>query len=96
MNTGTAIAGALSMGSWMTMDFGAGNREPAGFVCLEAVVGGRNPQPNASRQWVGWFFFYLAVTKASNSQFRRGSGPIIQEISSGRLALVSKAALIDA
>jgi len=54
MNTGTAISGRPSMGSWITYGLGAETDELPGFVVLTSV-GGRNPQPIASRQWGAGF-----------------------------------------
>ncbi|QDV52939.1 DUF1501 domain-containing protein [Gimesia fumaroli] len=50
LNTGTAISGRPSMGSWLTYGLGSETEELPGFVVLTSV-GGRNPQPIASRQW---------------------------------------------
>ena len=50
MNTGTAISGRPSMGSWVTYGLGSESEDLPGFVVLTSV-GGRNPQPIASRQW---------------------------------------------
>lgn len=54
MNTGTAISGRPSMGSWVTYGLGSESDELPGFVVLTSV-GGRNPQPIASRQWSSGF-----------------------------------------
>ncbi len=54
MNTGTAISGRPSMGSWVTYGLGSESEELPGFVVLTSV-GGRNPQPIASRQWAAGF-----------------------------------------
>lgn len=54
MNTGTAISGRPSMGSWITYGLGAETDELPGFVVMTSV-GGRNPQPIASRQWGAGF-----------------------------------------
>ncbi|QEG41923.1 DUF1501 domain-containing protein [Roseimaritima ulvae] len=54
MNTGTAISGRPSMGSWVTYGLGAESDNLPGFVVLTSV-GGRNPQPIASRQWASGF-----------------------------------------
>lgn len=54
MNTGTAISGRPSMGSWVTYGLGAETQNLPGFVVLTSV-GGRNPQPIASRQWSAGF-----------------------------------------
>jgi hypothetical protein len=54
MNTGTAISGRPSMGSWITYGLGSETDDLPGFVVLTSV-GGRNPQPIASRQWASGF-----------------------------------------
>ena len=54
MNTGTAISGRPSMGSWVTYGLGAETQNLPGFVVMSSV-GGRNPQPIASRQWSAGF-----------------------------------------
>ena len=54
MNTGTAISGRPSMGSWVNYGLGSESQDLPGFVVLTSV-GGRNPQPIASRQWSAGF-----------------------------------------
>lgn len=54
MNTGTAISGRPSMGAWTTYGLGSETEDLPGFVVLTSV-GGRNPQPIASRQWSAGF-----------------------------------------
>ncbi len=54
MNTGTAISGRPSMGSWVNYGLGSESEDLPGFVVLTSV-GGRNPQPIASRQWASGF-----------------------------------------
>jgi hypothetical protein len=54
MNTGTAISGRPSMGAWITYGLGSEAQDLPGFVVLTSV-GGRNPQPIASRQWGAGF-----------------------------------------
>ena len=54
MNTGTAISGRPSMGSWINYGLGTESEDLPGFVVLTSV-GGRNPQPIASRQWASGF-----------------------------------------
>jgi hypothetical protein len=54
MNTGTAISGRPSMGSWINYGLGAETENLPGFVVMTSV-GGRNPQPIASRQWSAGF-----------------------------------------
>ncbi len=54
MNTGTAISGRPCMGSWILYGLGAETENLPGFVVLTSV-GGRNPQPIATRQWSAGF-----------------------------------------
>lgn len=54
MNTGTVISGRPSMGSWVNYGLGSECQDLPGFVVLTSV-GGRNPQPIASRQWSAGF-----------------------------------------
>ena len=54
MNTGTAISGRPSMGSWVNYGLGSESEDLPGFVVLTSV-GGRSPQPIASRQWSSGF-----------------------------------------
>lgn len=69
MNTGTAISGRPSMGSWVTYGLGAESENLPGFVVLTSV-GGRNPQPIASRQWSAGFLpsRYQGVEFSSSGQ----------------------------
>ena len=54
MNTGTALSGRPSMGAWVTYGLGSECEDLPGFVVMTSV-GGRNPQPIASRQWSAGF-----------------------------------------
>ena len=54
MNTGTSISGRPSMGGWITYGLGSEAEDLPGFVVMTSV-GGRNPQPIASRQWGSGF-----------------------------------------
>ena len=54
MNTGTVISGRPSMGSWINYGLGSEAEDLPGFVVMTSV-GGRNPQPIASRQWSAGF-----------------------------------------
>lgn len=54
MNTGTAISGRPSMGAWINYGLGTESEDLPGFVVMTSV-GGRNPQPIASRQWDAGF-----------------------------------------
>ncbi len=54
MNTGTAISGRPSMGSWITYGLGSETSDLPGFIVLTSAKG-RNPQPIAARQWHSGF-----------------------------------------
>lgn len=54
MNTGTAISGRPSMGAWINYGLGSECDNLPGFVVMTSV-GGRNPQPIATRQWSAGF-----------------------------------------
>ncbi|MCA9099946.1 MAG: DUF1501 domain-containing protein [Planctomycetales bacterium] len=54
MNTGTQIPGRPSMGSWINYGLGSESDDLPGFVVMTSV-GGRNPQPIATRQWHNGF-----------------------------------------
>ena len=55
MNTGTAISGRPSMGSWVNYGLGSISDDLPGFVVLVSDAKARNPQPIASRQWSAGF-----------------------------------------
>ena len=54
LNTGTAISGRPSMGSWLLYGLGSPSRDLPGFVVMTSTGGGQN-QPIASRQWHSGF-----------------------------------------
>ncbi len=54
MNTGTAIAGRPSMGSWLLYGLGSENENLPGYVVLTSSGGGQD-QPIATRQWHSGF-----------------------------------------
>jgi len=53
-NTGTAISGRPSMGSWVLYGLGAETEDLPGFIVLTSVGGGQ-AQPISSRQWHSGF-----------------------------------------
>jgi hypothetical protein len=71
MNTGTAISGRPSMGSWVTYGLGSPAENLPGFVVMTSV-GGRNPQPIASRQWHSGFL----PSRYQGVEFRGQGEPI--------------------
>jgi hypothetical protein len=54
MNTGTALSGRPSMGSWVTYGLGSEAESLPGFVVLTSFAG-RNPQPISQRMWGNGF-----------------------------------------
>ena len=54
MNSGSVISGKPSLGSWVNYGLGSEAEDLPGFVVMTSV-GGRNPQPIASRQWSAGF-----------------------------------------
>jgi hypothetical protein len=55
MNTGTAISGRPSMGSWVTYGLGAESQTLPGFIVLISTGKGGQMQPIAARQWHSGF-----------------------------------------
>jgi hypothetical protein len=55
MNTGTAISGRPSMGSWVNYGLGSECDDLPGFVVMTSRAGTRSPQPISSRQWHSGF-----------------------------------------
>jgi len=54
MNTGTAISGRPSMGSWVNYGLGSECDDLPGFVVMTSFAG-RNPQPISQRMWDSGF-----------------------------------------
>ncbi len=71
MNTGSAISGRPSMGSWINYGLGSACEDLPGFVVLTSV-GGRNPQPIASRQWSAGFL----PSKYQGVEFNSAGDPV--------------------
>lgn len=55
INTGSAIPGRPSMGSWLTYGLGSEAEELPGFVVLTSLGRGGQNQPIAARQWSAGF-----------------------------------------
>lgn len=56
MNTGSAIQGRPSLGSWLTYGLGSESDDLPGFVVMTSdTPGGRSPQPISTRQWHSGF-----------------------------------------
>ncbi|MCB1226388.1 MAG: DUF1501 domain-containing protein [Verrucomicrobiales bacterium] len=96
MNTGTAISGRPSMGSWVTYGLGAETEDLPGFVVLTSV-GGRNPQPIASRQWSAGFL----PSRYQGVEFNSAGDPVhyvsnpAGVTTSGQRAVVDAVAALD-
>lgn len=71
MNTGTGISGRPSMGSWINYGLGSDADDLPGFVVMTSV-GGRNPQPIASRQWGAGFL----PSKYQGVEFNGSGDPV--------------------
>ena len=54
MNTGTAISGRPSFGSWVNYGLGSESEDLPGFVVMTSFAG-RNPQPISQRMWGNGF-----------------------------------------
>ena len=81
MNTGTAISGRPSMGSWVTYGLGSESDDLPGFVVLTSRAGTRSPQPISSRQWHSGFL----PGKFQGVQFHSTGDPVhYVEQSAGR------------
>jgi hypothetical protein len=91
MNTGTAISGRPSMGSWVTYGLGSETEELPGFVVLTSV-GGRNPQPIASRQWSAGFL----PSRFQGVEFNSSGDPVHYVGNPKGVSASQQAALVDA
>jgi hypothetical protein len=73
MNTGTAIQGRPSMGSWITYGLGSESEDLPGFVVMVSdTPGGRSPQPISTRQWHSGFL----PGQFQGVEFRSGTDPV--------------------
>jgi hypothetical protein len=71
MNTGTILPNRPSMGAWVNYGIGSLSNNLPGFVVLSSV-GGRNPQPIASRQWSSGFL----PSKYQGVEFHSAGDPV--------------------
>ncbi len=90
MNTGTAISGRPSMGSWINYGLGSESENLPGFVVLTSV-GGRNPQPIASRQWSAGFL----PSRYQGVEFNSSGDPVHYVRSPQGVSASGQRALID-
>ena len=91
MNTGTSINGRPSMGSWINYGLGSEADDLPGFVVLTSV-GGRNPQPIASRQWGAGFL----PSRYQGVEFSSTGDPVHYVRSPGGVDLAQQGALVKA
>ncbi|MDF2376762.1 MAG: DUF1501 domain-containing protein [Verrucomicrobiales bacterium] len=90
MNTGTAISGRPSMGSWVTYGLGSETEDLPGFVVLTSV-GGRNPQPIASRQWSAGFL----PSRYQGVEFNSSGDPVHYVRNPKGVSATQQSALVD-
>jgi len=91
MNTGTVISGRPSMGSWINYGLGTECDNLPGFVVLTSV-GGRNPQPIASRQWSSGFL----PSRYQGVEFNSSGDPVHYLSSPKGVSLSQQERLVDA
>jgi len=91
MNTGTAISGRPSMGSWVNYGLGSESKNLPGFVVLTSV-GGRNPQPIASRQWSAGFL----PSRRQGVEFNASGDPVHYVRSPAGVDSTDQRRLVDA
>jgi hypothetical protein len=91
MNTGTAISGRPSIGSWITYGLGSESSDLPGFVVLTSA-GGRNPQPISSRQWSAGFL----PSRFQGVEFNSTGDPVHYVRSPDGVSSAQQRALVDA
>lgn len=73
MNTGSAIQGRPSLGSWITYGLGSESDNLPGFVVMTSdTPNGRSPQPISTRQWHSGFL----PGDHQGVEFRSGGDPV--------------------
>jgi hypothetical protein len=103
MNTGTAISGRPSMGSWVTYGLGSEADDLPGFVVMTSFAG-RNPQPISQRMWGNGFLpgrfqgvefnsssdpvYYLRNPKGVSAEQQRDLVGTVGELDRHRNALI--------
>ncbi|MBL9153432.1 MAG: DUF1501 domain-containing protein [Verrucomicrobiales bacterium] len=90
MNTGTAISGRPAMGAWVNYGLGSVSEDLPGFVVLTSV-GGRNPQPIASRQWASGFL----PSRYQGVEFNASGDPVHYVRNPAGISGRQQAALVD-
>jgi len=90
MNTGTAIPGRPSMGSWLLYGLGSECDNLPGFVVLTSVGGGQ-AQPISARQWHSGFL----ESKYQGVQFQSKGDPVNYVNSPGGVSLPMQEDLVN-
>jgi hypothetical protein len=91
MNTGTGLNGRPSMGAWINYGLGSEADDLPGFVVLSSV-GGRDPQPVASRQWSAGFL----PSRFQGVEFNAAGDPVHYVRSPAGVSRGDQAVLVDA
>jgi hypothetical protein len=91
MNTGSVISGRPSMGSWVTYGLGSETQNLPGFVVLTSV-GGRDPQPIASRQWAAGFL----PSRYQGVEFNSAGDPVHYSRNPAGVSKAQQSAVVDA
>ncbi|HEU4751533.1 MAG TPA: DUF1501 domain-containing protein [Armatimonadota bacterium] len=92
MNTGTAISGRPSMGSWVLYGLGAETENLPGYVVLTSAGRGGQMQPIAARQWSSGFL----PSRFQGVQFHSKGDPVLYLPSPDGVSRGDQRALIDA
>ena len=79
MNTGTAISGRPSMGSWLNYGLGSESESLPGFVVMTSVGKFGQSQPIAARQWHSGFL----PSRYQGVEFRSHGDPVLYVKSPG-------------
>jgi hypothetical protein len=90
MNTGTAIAGRPSMGSWSLYGLGSECEDLPGFVVLVSEGGGQG-QPIASRQWSSGFL----PSRFQGVMFHSSGDPVLYVKNPPGVSRQSQESIID-
>jgi len=91
MNTGTAISGRPSMGSWVNYGLGSEADDLPGFVVMTSFAG-RNPQPISQRMWGNGFL----PGKCQGVEFNASGDPVYYLRNPAGVSSAQQRALVDA
>jgi hypothetical protein len=91
MNTGTAISGRPSLGSWVTYGLGSEADDLPGFVVMTSFAG-RNPQPISQRMWGNGFL----PGKFQGVEFNSSGDPVYYLTNPKGVTAAQQEGLVDA